>query len=89
MIEKPTNLDYILAITPLPILGEKKAKKVAIYETMVDSLHHKEIPDFMEIYTQATTVSYRLYAYCMPLLFVAVSKISSMFLDIHLEKIIQ
>ena len=89
MIEKPTNLDYILAVTPIPFLGEEAAKKVAIFETMKESTLHPELPNFVEIYTQATMVSYRAYAYVLGLTCLGVGKITSLVLDKYFESFFQ
>ena len=33
--EKPSTLDFILAFTPIPVIGEIKARKVARYASMM------------------------------------------------------
>jgi hypothetical protein len=89
ILEKPSNLDYIFAITPVPIIGERKAKEVAIFETMKDSIYHPEMPKFVEWYTHATMVKYRLYAYCTTLVCLSVVHITSVALDKYFESILQ
>jgi hypothetical protein len=35
--EKPSKLDYILALAPIPVIGEEKAKKIASYHAQTFS----------------------------------------------------
>lgn len=41
-MEKPGKLDYILAMTPIPILSEKKTQKIFDYSNSIDNIETDE-----------------------------------------------